>query len=115
MGRSWRSRVGGNSWREGCRSPKRGSGWPMLDLVLSEGRLVTPTGTVEGWLGVEGGAIAALGTGPMPKAHERIDLNGLTVLPGGVDPHVHFRDPGVTYKEDFGTGTAAAAAGGVTT
>lgn len=87
----------------------------MYDLILVDGRFVTPTGTVKGWLGMEAGAIAALGTGPTPAARDRIDLNGLTVLPGGIDPHVHFRDPGMTYKEDFASGTAAAAAGGVTT
>ena len=37
------------------------------------------------------------------------------MIPGAIDVHVHFRDPGMTYKEDWGTGTAAAAAGGVTT
>ena len=40
---------------------------------------------------------------------------GLHVLPGAIDVHVHFREPGYTHKEDFGTGTAAAACGGVTT
>ena len=44
-----------------------------------------------------------------------IDATGLTVLPGLVDVHVHFRDPGFTYKEDIDTGAAAAARGGVTT
>jgi dihydroorotase len=43
-----------------------------------------------------------------------IDLEGRHLLPGCIDVHVHFREPGMTQKEDFGTGTAAAAAGGVT-
>jgi len=43
------------------------------------------------------------------------DLHGLFVMPGGVDGHVHFDDPGFTDREDFGTGTMGAAAGGVTT
>jgi dihydroorotase len=46
---------------------------------------------------------------------EIVDATGMYVLPGGVDVHVHSRDPGFTEKEDFGTLTAAAAAGGVTT
>lgn len=44
-----------------------------------------------------------------------IDASGLTVIPGLVDVHVHFREPGMTAKEDFASGTDAAAAGGVTT
>lgn len=46
---------------------------------------------------------------------ETIDLKKLWVLPGVIDPHVHFRDPGMTHKEDFYTGSRAAVAGGVTT
>ncbi len=44
-----------------------------------------------------------------------LDASGLTAIPGLVDAHVHFRDPGFTYKEDIDTGAASAAAGGVTT
>ncbi|RLI20656.1 hypothetical protein DRO45_03410, partial [Candidatus Bathyarchaeota archaeon] len=51
----------------------------------------------------------------MPKAEKRINLKGLLTLPGSIDAHVHLRDEGKAYKEDFYTGTAAAAAGGVTT
>lgn len=46
---------------------------------------------------------------------ERWDFGSRLLLPGGVDVHVHFRDPGLTHKEDFGTGTEAAALGGITT
>ncbi len=46
---------------------------------------------------------------------EGIDANGLFALPGLIDPHVHLRDPGLTYKEDFHSGTRAALAGGFTT
>ena len=44
-----------------------------------------------------------------------IDASGLVVLPGAIDPHAHFEDPGHTEREDFTTGTMAAAAGGITT
>ncbi len=51
----------------------------------------------------------------MPKADEKTDLHNLMVLPGLIDEHVHLRDEGRAYKEDFTSGTAAAAAGGFTT
>jgi dihydroorotase (multifunctional complex type) len=51
----------------------------------------------------------------MPQADEKIDLHNLLVLPGLIDEHVHLRDEGKAYKEDFSSGTAAAAAGGFTT
>ncbi len=51
----------------------------------------------------------------MPKAETKINLKNLLVLPGLIDVHVHLRDEGKAYKEDFYSGTAAAAAGGVTT
>jgi allantoinase len=85
-----------------------------MDLALANARLVTPGGIVSGSIGVEGGRIAAIAERP-PEADERIDLGGLYVLPGIIDAHVHFRDPGHPEWEDFDTGTAAAAAGGVTT
>src|SRR6201992_3308532 len=51
----------------------------------------------------------------MPPAKESFDATGLHVLPGAIDVHVHFRDPGYPHKEDWESGTAAAAFGGVTT
>lgn len=51
----------------------------------------------------------------MPNADEKTDLHNLLVLPGLIDEHVHLRDEGRSYKEDFASGTAAAAAGGFTT
>jgi dihydroorotase len=51
----------------------------------------------------------------MPKADQKVDLKNLLVLPGLIDAHVHLRDEGKSYKEDFYSGTAAAAAGGITT
>lgn len=50
-----------------------------------------------------------------PKKVDCLDLKGSVVLPGLIDAHVHFRDPGLTYKEDFRTGSRAAANGGFTT
>jgi dihydroorotase len=51
----------------------------------------------------------------IPSEVESISVAGLAVFPGFIDSHVHFREPGLTYKEDFGTGSQAAVMGGVTT
>ena len=85
-----------------------------FDLVVRSGLLVGHDQVVAADLGVRDGRVAAVGTG-LAGADEEVDASGLWVLPGLVDPHVHLRDPGMTDKEDFGTGTAAAAVGGVTT
>ena len=71
-------------------------------------------GTEEVCLGIEDGKIVSIKKIP-PSAHETIDVNGKLVLPGLIDAHVHFRDPGLIFKEDFFSGSAAAAAGGFTT
>lgn len=65
---------------------------------------------------LEGGRIVGIGDYGNDGGYERlIDASGCVVAPGLVDVHVHFRDPGLTYKEDIHTGAAAAAAGGFTT
>ena len=67
-------------------------------------------------IAIEDGRIFKIGKeSQMPKADEKLDLRNLLVLPGLIDAHVHLRDEGKAYKEDFYTGTAAAAAGGITT
>ncbi len=63
---------------------------------------------------VTDGVIAAVEPGVSAANAKVIDASGMYVLPGAVDVHVHSRDPGFTEKEDFGSLTAAAAAGGVT-
>lgn len=64
-------------------------------------------------IGVNGGKIAQISTTPL-AAEKTVDAKNLMVLPGVIDSQVHFRDPGLTHKEDFGTGTKSAALGGVT-
>lgn len=86
---------------------------PDVDLAVRGGVLVGADQAVRADLGVRQGRVVAVGE--VPTAAEEVDARGLWVLPGLVDPHVHFRDPGMTQKEDFATGSAAAAAGGVTT
>jgi allantoinase len=86
----------------------------MLDLIVANGTLATPAGRVRAQLGVRNGIIAAIGHDVAP-AREIVDASGLLILPGLIDIHVHFREPGYVYKEDFASGTRAAAVGGVTT
>ena len=87
-----------------------------VDLVISGGLLVDPKRIVAGSIAVDGGKIAAIGPADaMPPANERVDATGLYVLPGAIDVHVHFREPGFSHKETWTTATQAAAVGGVTT
>jgi dihydroorotase len=83
------------------------------DLVVEGGTLWTPTAAYRADIAVLDGRIAALG-GPFEDAISRVDASGRDVLPGIWHVHCHFREPGHTYKEDFATGSRAAAAGGVT-
>ncbi|MDC7784130.1 allantoinase AllB [Rhodoplanes sp. TEM] len=86
------------------------------DLVIHGGTVVTDTTTFAASVAIKDGRVLAVGAREaMPEAAEQLDATGLHVLPGAIDVHVHFREPGYTHKEDFGTGTAAAAFGGVTT
>ncbi|WP_374382972.1 dihydroorotase [Dongia sp.] len=85
-----------------------------FDLVLRGGEVATPNGVERIDVGVRGSRIAALGLLGADLAAETIDATGLTILPGVIDTQVHFREPGLTHKEDLASGTAGAALGGVT-
>ncbi len=87
-----------------------------MKLLIQNGRVVDPVnGTVSILdLYVENGKVLQLEKDIQTEADRVIDATGLVVCPGLVDLHVHLRDPGLTYKEDIFTGTAAAARGGVT-
>lgn len=87
-------------------------------ILIKGGRVIDPERKLDQVMDVEldGGRIGRMGTFTDDGTYERvIDARGLVVAPGLVDVHVHFRDPGLTYKEDIQTGAAAAAAGGFTT
>jgi dihydroorotase len=87
-----------------------------VDLVIRGGQVVTPDAAFAASVAIKDGVIVAVGADElMPAARETLDARGLHVLPGAIDVHVHFRDPGYPHKEDFASGTAAAAFGGVTT
>jgi dihydroorotase len=86
-------------------------------MLIKNGQLVSPNSTFRGHLIIEAGKVAGvlLRDANLPDAQTVIDAAGLYVLPGLIDPHVHFRVPGLEYKEDFNTGSQAAVAGGITT
>ena len=86
----------------------------IFDLVIRGGQVVTPEGVVAADVGVRGGRIAVIGSLAAAQGGEVIEAAGLHVLPGVIDAHVHFREPGLTQKEDFETGSRAAVLGGVT-
>src|SRR5258707_12844798 len=85
-----------------------------IDLLVTNGVLVTSSGRRRGHIAVSDGKIVQVGE-ECSEARQTIDADGLFVLPGAVDSHVHLMDPGSPEREDFPHGTAAAAANGVTT
>jgi len=89
----------------------------LFDLLITGAQVVTgPTTVGPATLAVANGRIAAiLAPAARPPAASVIDASGLHVLPGLIDTHVHTRHPGIAEREDFRSGTAAAAAGGITT
>jgi dihydroorotase len=88
----------------------------IADLVLTGGTVVGGAARFEADVAIKDGLVVAIGTREtMPAAREIVDVAGKFLLPGAIDVHVHFREPGYTHKEDWATGTAAAAMGGTTT
>ena len=85
-----------------------------LDLIIRNGRVMTPGGLVEADIGVAGGKIISIDALTDITAAETLDAKGLHVLPGVIDTQVHFREPGLEHKEDIAHGTKAAIKGGVT-
>jgi dihydroorotase (multifunctional complex type) len=86
-----------------------------VDCEIVGATIVTPQGRFRGTISVDEGRIAGLLAEPSGNAAHSIDAEGLVALPGMVDQHVHFMDPGDTEREDFIRGSSAAAIGGVTT
>lgn len=85
-----------------------------LDVLIRGGTVVNHDGEGVRDIGIRGGRIVALGDLTSAKAAEIIEAKGLHILPGVIDTQVHFREPGLTHKEDLETGSRAAVAGGVT-
>ncbi len=88
----------------------------IVDSVLTNAKAYLGGEIVDCSFALEEGKIHKIGKETqMPSADQKIDLHNLLVLPGLIDEHVHLRDEGKAYKEDFTSGTQAAAAGGFTT
>jgi len=87
-----------------------------VDTVLFNAKVYTSQGMVEAGVAIDQGRVVRVAKEMhLPPASTRLNINGCLVLPGLTDSHVHLRDQQLAYREDFTTGTAAAAAGGVTT
>lgn len=84
------------------------------DLLIKGATLVNHDGEGVRDVAISGARIAALGDLANAKAAEIVNGRGLHILPGVIDTQVHFREPGLTHKEDLETGSRAAVAGGVT-
>ena len=86
-----------------------------IDTVLYNTKVFFDGNLVNAGIAIDDGKIVKIAKNTnLPKASRRINLNGCVTLPGLIDSHVHLRDQELAYKENFVTGTAAAAAGGVT-
>jgi dihydroorotase len=83
------------------------------DLIVRGGEVANHAGRGMADVGVIDGKIAFIGDLSQASAGEIFDATGLTVLPGVIDTQVHFREPGLEWKEDLETGSRAAALGGV--
>jgi dihydroorotase len=84
------------------------------DLIIKGGTVATPGGMGVADVAVSGSKIAAIGSLDSGRAGEVFEAAGLHVLPGVIDTQVHFREPGLEWKEDLETGSRSAALGGVT-
>ena len=86
-----------------------------FDVILKSGTVVNQDGEGLRDIGIIGGRIAEIGSLGGASAGEVVDCKGLHILPGVMDTQVHFREPGLTHKEDLETGSRSAVLGGVTT
>ena len=86
-----------------------------LDLVIENGSIVNAESIEKKDIGIKDGRIFCLGDLKNYRASNRFNAKNLFILPGLIDTQVHFRDPGLSHKEDFSSGTKGAILGGVTT
>ena len=88
-----------------------------MDTLITNVKIVNEGRVYDGYLAIEGNTIAEIGEGDAPdfQPHRTIDAGGALLLPGVIDTHVHFREPGLQQKADIRSESRAAACGGVTT
>jgi len=86
----------------------------QYDVIFQNGTVVNQDGTGSADIGVQKGTITAIGDLDSATANNVVDCTGLHILPGVIDTQVHFREPGLTHKEDLETGSRGAVLGGVT-
>lgn len=86
----------------------------LYDVLIRNGTLVIPSGSVSADLAIADGRLAAIEPRLTGSARREIDASGLTLMPGVIDAHVHFNEPGRAHWEGFASGTRALAAGGTT-
>ena len=85
-----------------------------FDLIVRGGEVINHAGRGFADVGVRGGKIATVGDLSQAASGDVFDARGLTVMPGVIDTQVHFREPGLEWKEDLESGSRAAVLGGVT-
>ena len=88
-----------------------------MSILIKNGRVLNPSENLDNVMDIliDKGVIVKKASHIENEANQIIDAKGCYVMPGLIDLHVHFRDPGLTYKEDIETGSRAAAKGGFTT
>lgn len=88
-----------------------------MQTLIKNGKIVNEGRTIQGYIIIADGVITEVGNGNEPRGNydEVVDASGCVVLPGIIDEHVHFREPGLESKADIASESRAAAAGGVTT
>ena len=86
-----------------------------MKTLIKNAHVVLPSETVQASVLIEGDKIAAIDPSIATAADEVVDAQGLHLIPGVIDDQVHFREPGLTHKEDLLHASRACAAGGVTT
>lgn len=91
-----------------------GMGESKMELLIKNANIVSKDKNFSGDIYIENGLIKEYGSNIEKSGCENIDANGLTLMPAFIDTHAHFREPGLTWKEDLETGSLAALRGGYT-